>query len=181
MIDVGAHIGLISLGICNNDKIKKIHCFECDHNIPRIDLYNFGLSDSHKICTITENTFNSGCNYIDTTYDNSVTSKYEYSWSVKDFFNTRHNQYFSLIPIDSIQNKFNDVSVIKIDVEGYEYNVLKGAKNLITKHKPVIIIEIGVDNIDRVHTLLNELGYQLYKTLLNENFIYLPIGSNMII
>lgn len=30
---------------------------------------------------------------------------------------------------------------IKIDVEGFEFNVLRGARNMIMKHKPVIFIE----------------------------------------
>lgn len=44
----------------------------------------------------------------------------------------------SMITIDSLKMK---VDFIKIDVEGMEYDVLKGAKETIRTHKPVIMIE----------------------------------------
>jgi len=42
--------------------------------------------------------------------------------------------------LDSFE--FNDVKVIKIDVQGYESNVINGALKTIEKHKPYIFIEI---------------------------------------
>lgn len=36
----------------------------------------------------------------------------------------------------------NRVSLIKIDVEGHEWNVLNGAKENLIKHKPIVIVEI---------------------------------------
>lgn len=38
------------------------------------------------------------------------------------------------------------ISLLKIDVENYEYQVLKGASNLIEKYHPLIIIELQCDN-----------------------------------
>ena len=43
------------------------------------------------------------------------------------------------LPLDNIVNE--PVSLIKIDVQGYEQAVLKGAKRLIATYKPVIIYE----------------------------------------
>lgn len=45
---------------------------------------------------------------------------------------------------------------LKIDVEGFEYEVLKGAKNFIKKYKPRIIIEIWNKKTD---PFLKNLGY----------------------
>ena len=52
-------------------------------------------------------------------------------------------------------------SVIKIDVEGHELKVLMGAKELITKHKPTILIELlpHIEDSEHVRTLLKEMGY----------------------
>jgi len=52
------------------------------------------------------------------------------------------------------------VSGIKIDVENYEYNVLEGAKNLLTKYKPIIYAELW-ENQNRTDCikLLTEIGY----------------------
>lgn len=37
--------------------------------------------------------------------------------------------------------KFERIDYIKIDCEGYELNILKGAEKTIKKHKPVIVVE----------------------------------------
>ena len=70
-------------------------------------------------------------------------------------------------------HQFNNISVIKIDVEGYEYYVLNGAKDIINKYSPTLIVEIGLDNIDRVLDLLNEMGYIISEVLSNENYVFI--------
>ena len=57
--------------------------------------------------------------------------------------------------------------LIKIDVEGHELSVLKGAENYILKHHPTLIIEIEQRhhadiNIDLVFKSFSEQGYQAY-------------------
>src|SRR5882724_8840051 len=48
---------------------------------------------------------------------------------------------------------------MKIDVQGYEYKVLKGGEQTLRKHEPVLLIEApGKDIID----FLQELGYDFY-------------------
>ena len=42
----------------------------------------------------------------------------------------------------SIENAISKIDLIKIDVEGHEYEVIKGAVNTFKKFKPVLIIEI---------------------------------------
>lgn len=62
--------------------------------------------------------------------------------------------------LDKILSDVNDVSLIKIDVEGYEKNVLIGASEIIKKHSPIIITELKDDNeFNEFETLANELGY----------------------
>ena len=51
-------------------------------------------------------------------------------------------------------------SFIKIDVEGHELQVLKGATETIKKHKPTILIEIHDFSEDsEIHQYLKSLGY----------------------
>ena len=63
--------------------------------------------------------------------------------------------------LDHILNEQFDREVImKIDAEGFEYEVLKGAQDFIRKNHPAIIIEIWQQNSEKVHNLLNGLGYK---------------------
>lgn len=57
--------------------------------------------------------------------------------------------------------------LIKIDVEGHELSVLKGAENFISQHYPTLIIEIEqrhhkVINIESVFESFKEKGYNCY-------------------
>lgn len=65
---------------------------------------------------------------------------------------------------------FNNVDLIKIDVEGWEAEVLEGAQNTIKKNKPVLMIEILTDNphktlktnydYSRIFEILQKLNYK---------------------
>lgn len=50
-------------------------------------------------------------------------------------------------------------SVIKIDVEGHELEVLKGAENIIKKYMPMLLIEIFDFENNEVPKYLKSLGY----------------------
>ena len=45
------------------------------------------------------------------------------------------------IPLDYFDFDASEIGLIKIDTEGFELKVLKGAVKTIGKHKPVVIIE----------------------------------------
>ena len=52
-------------------------------------------------------------------------------------------------------------SLIKIDVEGHEVEVLQGGTNTLTNVKLLLIIESFPPNQGTVHTFLDEIGYKL--------------------
>lgn len=55
-------------------------------------------------------------------------------------------KHLSKVRIVTLDNDHEgDVGTLKIDVEGFEMNVLIGAKMLIQKHSPIVIIEV-IDN-----------------------------------
>jgi FkbM family methyltransferase len=51
------------------------------------------------------------------------------------------------IPLDTVDNYLKqsneEIGFMKVDVDGYDYKVLKGAYNTITKYRPVIFIELS--------------------------------------
>lgn len=73
--------------------------------------------------------------------------------------------------LDAIAAPFGKTDLIKIDVEGGEFDVLLGAENLLREHQPYIIFECGLGASDhygtdpgRLYQYLTTLGFSL-KTL----------------
>jgi FkbM family methyltransferase len=76
-----------------------------------------------------------------------------------------------------IFNNVSNVNLIKIDVEGAEFRVLKGAKDTITKFYPKIIYEFShtidkltnTKNTKNCFDYLKKFGYKQFRILPNEN------------
>ncbi|MEO7989467.1 MAG: FkbM family methyltransferase [Chryseolinea sp.] len=49
------------------------------------------------------------------------------------------------------------INLMKLDVEGYELKVLRGAKNILQKHKPTLFIEVDDDNLNDQHDSAKDL------------------------
>lgn len=65
------------------------------------------------------------------------------SISMTSYINEEGNEKVELISIDEFVREHDlSIGLIKIDVEGYEFEVLKGAKKTIEKFKPVLLISI---------------------------------------
>jgi FkbM family methyltransferase len=66
--------------------------------------------------------------------------------------------------LDAIQDLYGAVhiSAIKIDVENYEYYVLKGARDLLVKHRPIVFCELWNDQ-RRIACMefMQELNYRV--------------------
>jgi hypothetical protein len=62
------------------------------------------------------------------------------------------------------------IDFIKLDVDGYEYKVIQGATNAITRFKPIMVIEFGRytlgecgDSLEGLVGLLTSLGYAFFS------------------
>lgn len=72
--------------------------------------------------------------------------------------------------IDSLTSELGldqNVSLIKIDVEGMEYQVLSGAENLISEARPTIYFELHGSNQHylKIIDLLKSYQYKIYKSI----------------
>lgn len=148
ILDVGANIGNHTLYFAQYLEYSQILCFEPVHEnfvllqkntaqFPNVTLYPWAVGDHEKIVNIQIDTKNMGANEI-TDKETGVYSKQ--------------------IPLDLMAD-IGTVTLIKIDVEWYEPKVLMGAKRMIKKSKPLILIEDATG--DGTRGILNHLGYEL--------------------
>lgn len=72
---------------------------------------------------------------------------------------------------------FNNVSLMKIDVEGFEMAVLQGGIETIKRDKPVIFIEIFINSeTDKKIKFIESLGYKIYKAQ-GADHIFVPLEN----
>jgi len=95
-----------------------------------------------------------------------------------------------MVTLDSDWESYKDNSVvgIKVDVENFEYFVLKGAKNLIAKFRPIVMAELWDNNRrNSCIQLMQELGYETYiiknKKMIKYlgqsslNYFFIPVSA----
>ena len=63
------------------------------------------------------------------------------------------------LPLQTLDSFSLSPTFIKIDVQGSELNVLKGARKTITRSRPVILVERNHHNEADVQTFMSEMGY----------------------
>jgi FkbM family methyltransferase len=86
-----------------------------------------------------------------------------------------------IVKLDSIIPKDCKISLIHLDLEGYEFQALNGAKEIIERDKPIIVLEIDTRAVD-YNNFMSKLGYVTHKQLVfnsNErmvfvNTVYIP-------
>jgi FkbM family methyltransferase len=163
ILDIGANIGMFSLSYASMFKGAVIHSFEPVNFIynylrrnlqinpnlsSNIKTYNFGISDcfEQKYLSIpTPQQHNRYTDRLDIRLY-SVFGKGEKKFKAQ------------FIPLDLWVDKFqiDALDFIKIDVEGYEYLVLDGAKKTLQTFQPIVMFE------------LNELTLTLSKRKVDE-------------
>jgi FkbM family methyltransferase len=146
IIDVGANIGYTTLLFSKAVSKGKVLSIEPSKELfntvkEQLDLnqinnttcLNIGLGEKElmaQLYKVSEN--NSGMNRV---FEHSETTFESESIHIKTLDNVVKEQ------------KIGIVNAIKIDVEGYEFKILKGAYDTIKTHKPVLLIEIDDLNL----------------------------------
>lgn len=151
VLDVGANIGNHAIYLALSVGCKII-CFEPDKKLcmairfsseinnikDKIQIYNVALGSEETVCKIIANEDN----------PNSVGSQQVLAGVGN----------ISMKTLDSFN--FSKLGCIKIDVEGFEENVLIGGIETIKKHKPILYIEAwNKEALDKVLDIIAPIGY----------------------
>jgi len=167
--DVGANIGWFSLNVAVHCPSATIVAFEpydaalrkhiALNNIPasRIHIYGCALGSENSMICMTEGLL--AGNHI-----------------------AKTGRPFSVRALDDIvvEQRLPDPKVVKIDVEGFEYEVLKGAEQLLRRTRPLLLCELaglGEDETQAVK-FLERLGYRVQQIGNREelsNTIFAPV------
>ena len=174
--DIGANIGAITLPLLHKFTNLEATLFEPSAEVAgrlirnvannpnlcsRATILNVALSDSEGINNfyVSNESFNSGVAGLGHSHN-----RYKFSVGVQTYTGD------SLIE----SKKYDPPQLIKIDVEGFELEVLKGLKNTLLQFHPTIIFEHSLyrfkernQSKDSVVKFLESLGYKIYDLLDN--------------
>ena len=148
-IDVGAHKGEF-LNHILKIKCKKIYCFEPQKEIftalskkyknnKKVQLFNIGLGDKNSTRMLNVNkltltsTFLKSKNTLFSKLKNFVLNSKD---SYVDKYSVKTKKIDDIFIDKEIENIF-----LKIDVEGFELNVLKGSKKLLKRKVSYVLVE----------------------------------------
>jgi len=156
LIDIGANIGFYS--ILSSSRFRQIYSFEPNernfkvlkknienNKLKNIKILNFGLGENEEVLMGNSNTKG---------------KLFQTSGFAINKDNKKGERVLVKKGDDVLQFK-NKTLTIKIDVEGFEFFVLKGLKSALINNLCILQIEIWERNYDEVHNFLKSLGYKM--------------------
>jgi len=170
IIDAGANIGYLSLQFARRCDKGFVYCFEPEtenfhclsENVrlngleKQMKLFKYALGEKPGMATLYKPYRNNpGANRI---LDRAPEME-------------APAEKVEIVPLDTLhdQGVFKKVEVMKIDVEGFELFVLKGARKLIDRWRPILFVELAEVNLNQQNqtaaSLINfiqDLGYRIW-------------------
>jgi len=178
-IDVGAHRGETINKLNNFFKIKKIIAFEPskenfkylekikDNKYQNIEIYNLGCGNENKKTNL-KFAFESSSSTIS---EINLNSKY-FKLKKKLFLGLTNKKLFTNEEIEIIKlddfldsHRINEIELLKIDTEGYEFEVVKGLANKLQNIK-IIYFEHHYDDMVKKKYTFRDIN----SFLINNNF-----------
>lgn len=182
ILDVGANVGNHSLFYATCTTARLIYPFEPNPDAYRLIKKSIALNDAQDKFDLS---------YLGQAVGETRGTIYmggEVENNLGATFFTDHPQTdgaatMQCFPLDDLDIR-GDVSFIKIDVEGMEIPVLKGAASLIAKHRPSIAIEVNDRNEVPFWQWVDEANYHvidmIYESLHVRNYIMVARRSRAI-
>jgi len=186
IIDIGSHKGETINFFLDNFKVEKIYSIEPNRelykylirkNYPQnVEIFNVGISNSETLgmLNIMRDTSSSTFNNINQQTKYFKRKNRYLSFFDKDKKYIKKTQETKLISLTSLFTKKNiqEIDILKIDTEGYEYKILKGItennfkkiKFIYFEHHYDLMIEKKYKFSDINQLLLNKKFKQSFKT-----------------
>jgi len=177
IVDVGANVGLMTLQFAKLVPNGKVYSFEPTFYALERLKKNLSLNEELAKRVTVINSF------VSETSTNAPNIVAFSSWKVNgERGNNDHPVHLGTpkstegVPAISLDDfaesqQLDKIDFIKIDTDGHEYEVFKGARKAIAKYKPKIIFEIGLYVMDEknisfdfYYTYFRDLNYKLIDT-----------------
>jgi len=167
-LDLGANIGAISVPVCKQRQDARIVCVEASPYVFDYLAQNLARNECSKVTAVNKALFYEDDMELDFYAPESRFGQGSFSPNF-----TSDATKVKTIKLDSLlgELKLPKVDLIKIDVEGYEYHVFKGATDLLEREDaPDILFEFSSwaeQNAHGIQTgsaqeLLRDLGYKIF-------------------
>jgi FkbM family methyltransferase len=169
IIDIGANIGIFSILASKKVKSGLIFSFEPVginykrmlrnievNSIQNIKTFNLGLSNQNETLDINVPKQDPGESTLSPKTCTKLFLKNDQKISIEKAKFILFDQFFE-------EHMLKKVDIIKIDVEGAEYKVLKGMKNTLISHNPIVFIELIPSLIENVEGNIDKLIDLLIK------------------
>jgi FkbM family methyltransferase len=167
--DCGSNFGFYSLFVSSLSRNNRIVAFEASIETKLQFDRNVQLNNFKNIISYNKAISNTPNQELSL---NLSSNDWENSLCHSDFQNFK-NQSVITTTIDYEMKYYNFsknfILIIKLDVEGYEFNVIKGSENTINKFSPLIIIELSKYNLENkeynlsyFEEFLNYSNYKIY-------------------
>lgn len=190
-LDVGGNIGLGVEAILKYNKNCDIHSFEPNpetfkalykklRNNKRVKLYNFGLGDKEGQFELFVPVYRG---YVFSGLS-SFNENEARTWLSRDNLLSYNEKFLDIKKLVCKIKKLDGLKLnpffMKLDVEGFEYQVLLGAEETIKRSKPIILIE-SLNKDDIKMDMLKPLSYKPYKFIANKFILEENGGFNVFI
>jgi FkbM family methyltransferase len=169
MIDIGSNIGYYALFYCSNLKSKRIISIEPDPRSFRVLKMNLILNT----CNNFVKTYNVAIGpenkrafiHLKTAFN--VTSISSSSISSQ---NDRAVREINLVTLDDLLASELKADILRMDIEGYEFQAIKGMMNVLRRLRPrLLFLELGPsESKDIMYSFfetLNNLGYEIKRVI----------------
>jgi FkbM family methyltransferase len=187
IIDIGANVGTISIALSLLFPSSDIHAFEPNPYAQKRLRHNLLLNGISNL-TIHEQALGSSHEYLDFHHFDDSSGDIGLSSFIesKKLTQKAHIKPIEVITLDRFGEEFiKPISVIKIDVQGFETEVIKGSNKLIQSHRPVIILEHEDSNLaseadaqrskQELKSLFSELQYEVFYITRYNHKLLLPV------